>query len=249
MSEAKLIGDNIVGSLRFSSSDRERRFLAEAGSSFGFPLMEKRLMSTGVSQILQDVEDLSLKAFVASRCASRQLRIDNERTSQLARMEERVVALEKEKSALEEALVAARAEAKNHAEAAEAARRDALGAEKAKENAEKAKAEAEEARRVAEAQRACGKDVQRWRTAISSFADLVQTDIHGLLAKFAIDPPEISFKRRQKSSLEASFARLKPATCAAALPVAAKTEPLAMARAKIAGGKRMMLRRSPRCDD
>jgi hypothetical protein len=135
MPEAKLIGDNIVGSLRFSSSDRERRFLAEASSSFGFPLMEKRLMSTRVSQILQDVEVLSLKAFVASCCASRQLRIDNERTSQLARMEERVVALEKEKTALEEALVAARAEARNHAEAA---RRDALAAEKAKENAERA---------------------------------------------------------------------------------------------------------------
>ena len=43
--------------------------------------------------------------------------------------------------------------------------------------------------------------------------------------------------------------RLKPATCAAALPVAAKTEPLAMARAKMAGGKRMMRRRSARCDD
>ena len=104
-----------------------------------------------------------------------------------------MAAWEKEKTALEEALIAARAEAKSHAEAAEAARRDALAAEKAKENAEKAKAEAEEARRVAEAQRARGKDViQRWRTAISSFADLVQTDIHGLLAKFAIDPPEIS---------------------------------------------------------
>ena len=50
-------------------------------------------------------------------------------------MEERVIALEKEKTALDEALVAARAEAKNHAEAAEAARRDALAAEKAKENA------------------------------------------------------------------------------------------------------------------
>ena len=150
-------------------------------------------MSTGVSQILQDIEELSLKAFVASRCASRQLRIDNGQTSQLARMEERVVALEKEKTTLEEALIAACAEARNHAKAAEAARRDALAAEKAKENAEKAKAEAEEARRVAEAQRAHGKDVvQRWRTAISSFVDLVQADIHGLLAKFAIVPPDIS---------------------------------------------------------
>jgi len=78
MPDAKLIGGNIIGSLRFSSSNQERRFLAEAGSSFGFPLMEKCLMASGVSQIIQDVEDLSLKAFVASRCASRQLRIDNE---------------------------------------------------------------------------------------------------------------------------------------------------------------------------
>jgi len=83
MPEARLIGVNIVGSIRFSSSDRERQFLAEAGSSFSFPLMERRLMASGVSQILQDVEDLSLKAFVASRCACHQLRIDNERTSQL----------------------------------------------------------------------------------------------------------------------------------------------------------------------
>ena len=156
-------------------------------------------MASGVSQMLQDVEDLSLKAFVASRCASHQLRIENEQTSQLARMEERVVALEKEKTALEETLIAACAETKNHAEAAEAARGEALAVEKAKENAEKAKAEAEEARKVAEAQRAHGKEtIQRWRTAISSFADLVQTDIHGLLAKFAIDPLEISQEENVK---------------------------------------------------
>jgi len=193
MPEAKLIGGNIIGSLRFSSSDRERRFLAKAGSSFGFPLMEKCLMASGVSQMLQDVEDLSLKAFVASRCASRQLKIDNERASQLAGVEERVASLEKEKTTLEDALVAARAEVKSHAKAVEAARRDALAAEEAKENAEKAKAEAEKARRVSEDQHAHGKDVvQRWRTAISSFTDLVQADVNGLLAKFAIEPPEIS---------------------------------------------------------
>ena len=150
MPEAKLIGDNIVGSLRFSSSDRERRFLAEAGSSFGFSLMEKCLISTRVSQILQDVEDLSLKAFVASRCASCQLRIDNEWTSHLAGVEERVASLEKEKASLEEALIAARAEAKSYAESAEAARQDARAAKKAKASAEKARAEAEEPRRIAE---------------------------------------------------------------------------------------------------
>jgi len=109
MLEAKLIEGNIVGSLRFSINDRERRFLAEAGSSFGFPLMERRLMASGVSQILQDVEDLSLKAFIASRYASRQLRMNNKRASQLAGAEKHVASLEKEKAALEEALAAARA--------------------------------------------------------------------------------------------------------------------------------------------
>ena len=98
MPEAKLIGGNIIGSLQFSSGDRERGLLTEAGSSFSFPLMEKRLMASGVSQMLQDVKYLSLKAFVSSSCASRQLRIDNERTSQLARMEECEVVLEKEKN-------------------------------------------------------------------------------------------------------------------------------------------------------
>ena len=52
MLEAKLIRGNIVGSLRFSSSDRERIFLAKVGSSFGFSFMERRLMASGVSQIL-----------------------------------------------------------------------------------------------------------------------------------------------------------------------------------------------------
>jgi chromosome segregation ATPase len=201
--------------------------------------MEKRLMVSGVSQMLQDIEDLSLKAFIASCYASCQLRIDNERTSQLARVEERVVSLEKEKIALEEALVAARAEAKSHAEAAEASRRDALAAEKAKENAEKAKAEAEEAQRVAEDQRARGKDViQRWRTAISSFTDLVQANMHGLLAKFSIDTSEISQEENIKVAelfrwIRASLAMVRSGAdckCELSAMVAARTLSAAVCR-------------------
>ena len=107
-------------------------------------------MASGVSQILQDIEDLSLKAFVASRCASRQLRIDNKRASQLAGVEESEATMEKEKAVLEETLAAVRAEVKSHAEVVEIAHRDALAMEKAKADAEKAKTEAEEARKVAE---------------------------------------------------------------------------------------------------
>ena len=143
--------------------------------------------------MLQDVEDLALKAFVASRYTSCQLRIDNERTLQLAGMEERVASLEREKAALEEALATARSEAKSSAEAAEAARREARVTEEAKANAEKAKTEAEEARKIAEDVRSRRKDtIQRWHTTISSASDLVQADMHALLGKFGLDPPEMS---------------------------------------------------------
>jgi len=66
------LGGNIVKSLRFESRDRERTLLAAAGESFCFPLMENDLMDTGLKNILENAHDLSLKAFVASRCAARQ---------------------------------------------------------------------------------------------------------------------------------------------------------------------------------
>ena len=51
-SGAKLIGSQVVGNLRFEGCDRERKFLAEAGASFCFPLMEKRLINTGAANTL-----------------------------------------------------------------------------------------------------------------------------------------------------------------------------------------------------
>jgi len=47
------LGGNIVKSLRFESRDRERGLLAAAGESFCFPLMEKDLMVSGRSNILE----------------------------------------------------------------------------------------------------------------------------------------------------------------------------------------------------
>ena len=51
-SGAKLIGGQVVGSHRFESRYRECEFLAEAGASFCFPLMEQRLMNTGAANAL-----------------------------------------------------------------------------------------------------------------------------------------------------------------------------------------------------
>lgn len=49
---ARLIGSQVVGSLRFESVEHERSFLCEAGDSFCFPLMERRLMRTGAGHAL-----------------------------------------------------------------------------------------------------------------------------------------------------------------------------------------------------
>jgi hypothetical protein len=107
---AKLIGSNIVGSLRFESNDRERVFLAEAGDTFCFPLMERRFMRAGLENMLQSAQDLALKSFVASRYAAHQLRLDDEKSSRLSKLEKKMVALEKEKAELEAALSLARDE-------------------------------------------------------------------------------------------------------------------------------------------
>ncbi|PUZ44596.1 hypothetical protein GQ55_8G118300 [Panicum hallii var. hallii] len=55
----------IIGSLRFKSSDREQHgFLREAG------------IESGMANMLRCIEDLSLKAFVATRCANHQLQAE-----------------------------------------------------------------------------------------------------------------------------------------------------------------------------
>ena len=52
MSHAKLIGGQVVGKIHFESRQHERDYLAEAGGSFCFPLMERRLMLTGARNAL-----------------------------------------------------------------------------------------------------------------------------------------------------------------------------------------------------
>ena len=107
-SRAKLIGGQVIGSLCFESRDRECEFLAEAGGSFCFPQMEKRLMNTGAANALLCAEDLALKSFVAARCARRQLEVDVGASSRVAELEEMVSALQKEKKDVEVSLASVR---------------------------------------------------------------------------------------------------------------------------------------------
>ena len=75
-SGVKVIGGQVIGSICFESCNRERKFLAEAGASFCFPLMEPRHTNTGAANALQFTEDLTLKSFVAARCAQRQMEVE-----------------------------------------------------------------------------------------------------------------------------------------------------------------------------
>ena len=52
MRHAKIIGAQVVGKIRFESGQHERDYLGEAGGSFCFPLMERRLMLTGARNAL-----------------------------------------------------------------------------------------------------------------------------------------------------------------------------------------------------
>ena len=98
------LGGKIVKSLRFESRDRERELLAGAGGSFCFPLMEKDLMASGLTNMLESAQDLSLKAFMAGRCAARQLAAEESSKATIADLEAKVAALEKEKEALQQCL-------------------------------------------------------------------------------------------------------------------------------------------------
>ena len=91
------LGGKIVKSLRFESRDREWELLAEAGGSFCFPLMEKDLMASGLTNMLESAQNLSLKAFVAARCAARQLATEESSRAAVADLEVKVTALEKKR--------------------------------------------------------------------------------------------------------------------------------------------------------
>jgi len=130
-SGAKLIGGQVIGSLCFESRDREREFLAEAGASFCFPLMEERLMNTRAANALQCVEDLALKSFVAACCARRQMKVEVGASSRVAELEERVSALQREKNEHEASLASVRIRAETYIKQLEEARGWAQAAEEA----------------------------------------------------------------------------------------------------------------------
>jgi hypothetical protein len=69
--EAKLIGGKTVRFLGLTSGGHERKFLEEAGASFAIPHEEEYFGKLTAAELTTACGDLSLKAFIASRCLSR----------------------------------------------------------------------------------------------------------------------------------------------------------------------------------
>jgi hypothetical protein len=71
--EAKLIGGKTIRFLGLMSGGHERQFLEEAGASFTFPHEEGHFEKLTTTELTTACGDLSLKAFIASRCLVRRL--------------------------------------------------------------------------------------------------------------------------------------------------------------------------------
>jgi hypothetical protein len=69
--EAKLIGEKKIRFLGLTSGGHERQFLEEAGASFAIPHEEEYFGKLSSTELTTACGDLSLKAFVASRCLAR----------------------------------------------------------------------------------------------------------------------------------------------------------------------------------
>jgi hypothetical protein len=81
---AKLIGGKQICFLGLTSGGHERKFLEEAGSSFAIPHEEEYFGNLSSADLTTACGDLSLKAFVASRCLARRLEQESKNTKELS---------------------------------------------------------------------------------------------------------------------------------------------------------------------
>jgi hypothetical protein len=73
LAEAKLIGGKKIRFLGLTSGRHERQFLEEAGESFAIRHEEEYFGKLSAAKLTTACGDLSLKAFIASRCLARRL--------------------------------------------------------------------------------------------------------------------------------------------------------------------------------
>jgi hypothetical protein len=203
--EAKLIGGKQIRFLGLTSGGHERKFLEEAGSSFAIPHKEEYFRKLSSTELTTACGDLSLKAFVASRCLARRLEQESKEAKELSAaantsLQNRVAELEgrlaAEQGRKQQLLEAKEDAAKTSEVALEALRLNVETLTSTKEDLHTQLLDKEE--KLAEAQKEASQlsdMLGRYRADHIRSVETLRTDILELLEQCNLGAPPTSFPR------------------------------------------------------
>jgi hypothetical protein len=203
--EAKLIGGKTIRFLGLTSGGHERRFLEEAGASFSIPHEEEYFGKLTATELTTACGDLSLKAFIASRCLSRRLEQESKEAKErsvaaVSTLENRVAELEGRLAAEQERSRKLQQEKENSAKSSEALlntlHHDVEVLSSAKEDLRVQLADREA--KLAEVQREASElngALERYRTDHIRSAETLRDDILQLLDQCNLSAPPVPLPR------------------------------------------------------
>jgi hypothetical protein len=201
--EAKLIGGKKICFLGLTSGGHERQFLEEAGASFTIPHEKEYFGKLSAVELTTACRDLSLKAFVASRCLARRLEQESREVKELSAaantsLQNRVAELEGRLAAEQERTRRLQQEKEDAAKSSEAAletlRLDVEALSSAKEDLHAQLVDKEA--KLAEAQKEVSElsgMLERYRADHIWSAEALRTDILELLGQCNLGAPPIPF--------------------------------------------------------
>jgi hypothetical protein len=203
--EAKLIGGKTIRFLGLTSGGHERQFLEEAGASFSIPHEEEYYGKLTAAELTMACGDLSLKAFIASRCLARRLERESKETKErsvaaVSSLENRVTELEGRLAAEQERSRRLQEEKEKSAKNSEATlsklRHDVETLGSAKEDLQSRLADVEA--KLAEAQGKASElsgTLERYRTDHLRSAEALRNDILQVLEQCNLEAPPVRFPR------------------------------------------------------
>jgi hypothetical protein len=205
LAEAKLIGGKTICFLGLTSGGHERQFLEEAGASFAIPHEEEYFGKLTAAELTTACGDLSLKAFIASRCLARRLEQESKESKErsvaaVSSLENRVAELEGRLAAEQERARRLQQEKEDTAKSSEVVlktlRHDMETLSSAKEDLHAQLADKEA--KLAEAQKEASdlsRALERYRTDHIRSAEALRHDILQLLDQCNLSAPPIPFPR------------------------------------------------------
>jgi len=160
-------------------------------------------METGLNNMLENAQDLSLKAFVAARCAVRQLAAEGSSRSAVSDLEAKVATLEQEKTALQQCLDQSAAERATLTMELLVTAERAVKAEDVAKAAKKLADDAESRRDPMLAR------LRTFKEAIKTGSAKLQEELPDLLAKYGLVAPDIFPEGTDTVGLESFFQWLR----------------------------------------